>query len=129
MSGAWAPPASSVSLLNYPATPACPVAAGASASTALAYTVGTCITMGSSASIKATCSGTSYTVTQYGVADCSGSGTPTTGSLGCGANPASGQPGVTGVSVSQCTSGASSASIAFASIALMLVAAASASAL
>jgi hypothetical protein len=126
VTGTWAAPASSVAISNYPNTPACPVAAGVSASSALSYTAGTCIPFGSG-TVKATCTSSSYTTTQFSSADCSGTGsTLATGSLGCGPNPVSGQQGV---SVAQCTSGASSASIAFASIALMLVAAASASAL
>ncbi len=132
VTGTWAAPANSVSITNFPNTAACPPPAAASASSALSYSAGTCIPFGSTASgatsLKASCTSSSYTTTQFTTADCSGAGsTLATGSLGCTQNtPSSGQQGV---SVAQCTSGASSASIAFASIALMLVAAASASAL
>lgn len=125
VTGAWAAPASSLAVVNYPNSPVCPV--NTSADNAIAYSVGSCLSFGS-ASVRASCTSSSYSVTSFPSADCSGSGTAATGSIGCAPNTGSSgsQPGV---SVYQCTSGASSASIAFASIALMLVAAASASAL
>jgi hypothetical protein len=121
-SGAWAAPASSLVEVGYLSSPACPVST--IAETAGSYPVGSCLNFGSG-SVRASCTSSSYSIMSYTNPVCSGAGTESKGSIGCG-RPLSGG----GVAVWQCTaSGAASASVATAAIALMLVAAASASAL
>jgi hypothetical protein len=123
VTGTWTAPSSSVVIANYPSSPSCPTTTNAES--AASYAQGVCQSIGST-SAKATCNSSTYALTLFPTGDCTGTGqTAASGSIGCA--PATG--GSQGVSVIQCTSGASSTSIAFASIVLMLVAAATNSAL
>ena len=121
VSGAWSAPRNSLAVINYPSSPSCPQTTPAD--NAVSYTTDTCLSFGS-ASARATCNSSTYTLTTFSSSDCSGASTPSSGDIGCAAS------GGQGVSVYQCsTSGAPSSTIALAAIALMLVAATTTSAL